>query len=207
LGLAGAQLPLLRLPEVLEHARRGARVTVVEGEKACDALGRLGIFATTNPGGAGKWRPEHTAALQGATVLPIADCDPPGRQHALQVAGELLSAGVNTLMPLDLCERCDDGYDIVDYLSELAQALRRAFPQLSPPVLRDQLRDFLERLFVRQPPADCDPLRDRLEFTSYQADPSGRARLQCGRCGRQRVHRVSHGLAFCPCGAHQQAPA
>src|SRR6266545_3572690 len=47
---------LYRLPAVLEAARAGATVYVVEGEKDVKALERAGVVATTNPGGAaGAW--------------------------------------------------------------------------------------------------------------------------------------------------------
>src|SRR5262249_42890268 len=44
-----------RLPEVVEAIASGRLVVVVEGEKDADALWALGIPATCNAGGAGKW--------------------------------------------------------------------------------------------------------------------------------------------------------
>jgi hypothetical protein len=82
--------PLYRLPEVLAAVASGATIYVTEGEKDADALRALGLCATTNPFGAGKWLPEHTAALAGAAcVVIIADRDKPGYSHAAMVAGEL----------------------------------------------------------------------------------------------------------------------
>jgi hypothetical protein len=51
---------LYRLPEVVEAVASGYLVFVVEGEGKVDALRALGIAATTNPGGAGKWQPEFS---------------------------------------------------------------------------------------------------------------------------------------------------
>ena len=50
---------LYRLPDVAAAVRQGRVVFVVEGEKDADALARLGLAATTNVGGAGKWRAEY----------------------------------------------------------------------------------------------------------------------------------------------------
>ncbi len=85
--------PLYRLPEVLAAVQAGQAVYVAEGEKDADALCGAGLCATTNPFGAGKWLPEHTAALAGAArVVVVADRDKPGYDHAAMVAGELAAA-------------------------------------------------------------------------------------------------------------------
>jgi len=87
-----AEPPLYRLPELAEHLGRGRRepVYVVEGEKDAEALRECGLTATTNPMGAGKWRPWHTETLTGARhVIVLADADEPGRAHARQVAAAL----------------------------------------------------------------------------------------------------------------------
>jgi hypothetical protein len=207
-GLAGTVLPLYRLPEVRERARRGEPVLLVEGEKAVDALDRLGIFATTNPGGALKWRPEHTAALAGATVLAIADCDLAGREHAIQVSSELLATGIRVLDPLDLDELAHDGFDVVDYLAELAATIRAVTPEVLERDLRTRLRDHLERELWRQLPADTTRLSRRLELVRFRADGGDRqALLVCERCGCERVHLLRAGLAYCACGDHRLAPS
>ena len=79
---------LYRLPQVLRTAAAGGCVYVCEGEKDVQALEHAGVVATTNPGGAGKWRPEFSEALRGADVIIIADREP-GQQHARQVAAAL----------------------------------------------------------------------------------------------------------------------
>jgi hypothetical protein len=206
-GLEGAHLPLYRLPTVLEHARAGQRVLVVEGEKAVDALDRLGVFATTNAGGAGKWRDQHTAALHGATVLAVCDCDLPGRLHAINLSAQLLAAAARVLSPLDPDPNRNDGYDLVDHLAGVADTIRAVTPDLTPTQVRARLRDHLDRLLANQLPTNPADLHHRLEFTNYTADPAGHALLVCDRCDRRRVHRLSHGIAYCPCGGHQAATA
>lgn len=78
--------PLYRLANVIAAVKNGDPIVIVEGEKDVEALEPLGIVATTNPAGAGKWRNEHTEALQGAAdVVIVFDLDTAGRRHAQQV--------------------------------------------------------------------------------------------------------------------------
>lgn len=89
-NVAGVRNVVYNLPGVLAAKAAGVTIYVVEGEKDCDALDRAGEIATCNPGGAGKWRPEHTDMLAGAAeVIIVADKDKPGRQHARTVADAL----------------------------------------------------------------------------------------------------------------------
>lgn len=84
-----AHLPY-RLPEVLTAIAAGRTVWVVEGEKDADRLAQLGVAATCNDGGAGKWNTEYAAHLAGADVVVVADRDAPGWRHAEQVVATLL---------------------------------------------------------------------------------------------------------------------
>jgi putative DNA primase/helicase len=79
---------LYRLPELLTSKPENL-VFIVEGEKDADNLARVGFVATTNAGGAGKWRPEYSEALRGRHVVIPPDNDEPGRKHAEQVAETL----------------------------------------------------------------------------------------------------------------------
>lgn len=85
LGMGRIRPMIYRLPEVMA-ADPAVPVLMVEGEKDADALAALGFVATTNIGGAGKWRPEYTEALRGRHVVIIPDADDPGHRHAEQVA-------------------------------------------------------------------------------------------------------------------------
>lgn len=80
---------LYRLPEVIAAVAAGEDVWVAEGERDVDALRAAGVTATTNSGGAGKWRPEYSAWLKGAPVIIVADKDEAGRKHAAQVVAAL----------------------------------------------------------------------------------------------------------------------
>ena len=89
---------LYRLPELLV-ADHGAWILVTEGEKDADNLAALGLIATTNPMGAGKWSklsdlPTGQAgdsALHGRKVAILPDKDGAGRNHAQDVAQRLAS--------------------------------------------------------------------------------------------------------------------
>jgi 5S rRNA maturation endonuclease (ribonuclease M5)/DNA-binding transcriptional ArsR family regulator len=88
-NINGVRRVLYRLPDVLKAVQSGETVFIVEGEKDADALGGLGLVATTNPQGAGKWRDDYSETLKGAHVVIIPDRDEPGRKHADQVARSL----------------------------------------------------------------------------------------------------------------------
>lgn len=79
---------LYRLPELVA-APKDATVYVVEGEKDADRLTALGLAATTNAGGAGKWRLEYSEFLRDRVVVILPDNDEPGAGHATLVARAL----------------------------------------------------------------------------------------------------------------------
>ena len=84
-NMDGVRRVLYRLPELL-----GAKsVLIVEGEKDCEKARKLGLVATCNPGGAGKWLEEFNEPLGGKRAAIIADADKYGRNHAQQVAASL----------------------------------------------------------------------------------------------------------------------
>lgn len=93
--LEGVRRILYRLPEVLA-ADKARPVFLPEGEKDVEGLRGLGLVATTNVGGAGKWRAEYSEALRGRHVAILPDNDEPGRKHAHEVARALdgIAAGI-----------------------------------------------------------------------------------------------------------------
>jgi putative DNA primase/helicase len=111
-GLNGARRVLYRLPQALEAVKQGQEILIVEGEKDVHALERLGIPATTNPAGAGKWRDEYSEALRDAKVVIVADHDEPGREHARQIAESLNGIAAE----IDVVE-CTKGKDISEHLA------------------------------------------------------------------------------------------
>lgn len=138
-NIKGVPPTLYNLPRVMEAARAGRRVYVVEGEKDADRLGQLGVVATCNAGGAGKWRDEHSRQIAGATVVILPDNDEAGQEHAEQVAQSLRGYCEDVrVVPLSLSERKADvsdwlgqGHDL-DELSRLADAAPRWRPTFKP---------------------------------------------------------------------------
>ncbi len=79
------------LPEILEALAHDRTVYIAEGEKDVDRLWALGIPATCNSGGAGKWRDDFAVFFEGADVVILPDNDDAGRDHADKVARSLQS--------------------------------------------------------------------------------------------------------------------
>lgn len=84
----GVRRVLYRLPELFA-ADTSATIFICEGEKDVDALRELELVATTNAGGAGKWREEYNEHLRGRNVVILPDNDGTGQEHAESVARSL----------------------------------------------------------------------------------------------------------------------
>lgn len=94
-GLPGSvRRVLYRLPKVIEAARAGRRIWIMEGEKDADRM-KLDFpdeVATTVVSGAGKskWKLEYTRYFKGASeVIIVADCDRTGLEFAEEVHGHV----------------------------------------------------------------------------------------------------------------------
>ena len=112
---------LYRLPEVV----RASEIFILEGEKDVETARTLGLVATCNPGGAGKWREDYAETLRGKNVIIIPDADEPGRKHAQQIATSILKRASSVkLLELpgakDLTEWIEKGGN-ADKLRELVQ--------------------------------------------------------------------------------------
>lgn len=75
-----------RLPE---FNRRNDTILIVEGEKDADALWNLGLVATCNSGGAGKFPDEIVQYFRNRLVVILPDNDEAGQDHAFLVASKL----------------------------------------------------------------------------------------------------------------------
>lgn len=82
-----ASIPIYRYAEVREAIAKGEPVHTVEGEPCADIFWKLGLAATTNIGGGGKFTQSDAQDLQGAEVVVIVpDRDKKGIDHAEKVA-------------------------------------------------------------------------------------------------------------------------
>jgi 5S rRNA maturation endonuclease (ribonuclease M5) len=133
-GLNGARRVPYRLRDLIE-ADPVLTLFVVEGEKDADRLRSLGLLATTNAGGAGKWRDEYSEPLRDRSVVILPDNDEPGRKHAAQVARSLkgIAASVKVVELPNLPGKGDvsdwlDAGGSVGLLHELAAAAQEVEP-------------------------------------------------------------------------------
>ena len=120
-NVKGVERVLYGLPLLLAHP--DALVVVCEGEKDADTINAPGadpwraedVVGTTCSGGAGKWRPEHTAPLAGRDVAILPDNDEAGRGHGEKVAAAI--AGRARTVRVVSLPGLPDGGDVSDYLS------------------------------------------------------------------------------------------
>ena len=157
----GVRLVPYRLPELMKALEKKHIVFIVEGEKAADRLLDLGVPATTNARGAGKWVPELSEFFKGARVVVLADDDPQmkkkgtgellyhedgrpkfvGIDHANSVAASLLGKA-SDIRVVQLTDR-KNKEDVVDWLDEgnsvetLYQVAAKA-PKFTPPAFRSK---------------------------------------------------------------------
>lgn len=110
----GVELVLYQLPEVKQAVTLHQPIYIVEGEKDVETLRTLGLVATCNRGGAGKWEDSYTAALADADVIVLPDNDQPGKDHAALVAARLRGT-VRSLAIVPLPDLPDRG-DVTDWL-------------------------------------------------------------------------------------------
>src|SRR5262249_2804044 len=136
--LDGVQKIPYRLPELIEDVAQARTIVIVEGEKDVDALRAIGVPATCNPGGAGKWRTEFNEHLRGADVVVVADNDPPGQDHMREVAAKLANTAKRIRL-IDLgkawpeCPLKGDTYDFLQsHTREQFDALIDAAPDYEP---------------------------------------------------------------------------
>lgn len=108
--------PVFNLPLIKDAIRKGIQVFIVEGEKHAMQLRAEGIAATTNNGGAGKWRDYHSDQMVGAKVVILPDNDEPGKRHAEKVANSL-KGKAKEIRILELPGLPEKG-DVIDYLHQ-----------------------------------------------------------------------------------------
>ena len=73
---------LYNLSNLIKAVNDNQTVYIVEGEKDVENLKKIGLVATTNPMGAGKWKSHYNKYFTGAEVVILPDNDEPGRKHA-----------------------------------------------------------------------------------------------------------------------------
>jgi len=124
--LGNVRRVLYDLPEILAHPDE--TIYIVEGEKDVERLRSLGLLATSNVGGAGKWREEFSQQIPQKHIIIIPDNDDPGEKHANDIAQSLLHTGKTArILRLNLPPKGDvsdwlNNGGSIDKLRELADA-------------------------------------------------------------------------------------
>ena len=97
-GLGETRRVLFGLPELLK-TQPADLVAITEGEKDAVNVASLGVAATTNPHGAGRWKQEYTDWLRehlpGRRFVILPDNDEQGERHAEEVYESLKRAGLD----------------------------------------------------------------------------------------------------------------
>lgn len=172
----------------------GDTIYIPEGEADCDRLWELGLVATCNLGGAGKWKDSYSNTLAGANVVILPDNDEVGKDHAQQIAKSLYGKAANIKI-LELPDLPPKG-DVSDWLNrggtgEDLEALVGQTPPYIPLVKHEgmlPLKVWRQHL-LKDPPVD-DIIQDLLPNASTEY------LLLCGRAGIGKTNIVLH-LAFC----------
>ena len=99
-NVSGCRVLPFHLPELSSSALEQL-VFIPEGERDVLSLEGIGLVATCNAGGAGKWKAEHAKWLTARDVVILPDNDDPGRQHGQQVARSLVGIA-STVKTLEL---------------------------------------------------------------------------------------------------------
>jgi DNA polymerase len=114
----GAPKPRIpyHLPELV-GAPSDAPIWICEGEKDAETVAALELVATTNPEGAGNWRPELSKWFTSRrTVYVLEDNDEVGRAHAIKVAAALAGI-VPEIKIIGFRELAEHG-DVSDWLAQ-----------------------------------------------------------------------------------------
>lgn len=135
----GVGLPY-RLPELLA-ANPSLNRYIVEGEKDADRLWSMGIPATCNAEGAGKWTQAHADHFGYWDYVIVADRDIPGWRHADHVVSTLMATArsievVRAAVGKDLSDHLDAGLRLGD--------LFRVTEPKAAPVIDHAGRDLVE---------------------------------------------------------------
>lgn len=113
-GRGDVEPVLYRLPEVIKAVQAGQTIFIVEGEKDVENLVRLGLVATTSPGGAQGWKKHYAKYLEGANLVLLPDNDDPGRKYVEGIA-KSLRGKAKSIKIIDLPDLPEHG-DVSDWL-------------------------------------------------------------------------------------------
>jgi Protein of unknown function (DUF3631) len=106
------------LPNLIRAVAGNQLVVIAEGEKDVLSLERSGYAATTNAGGAGKWRAEYNEHFRGADVVIMPDFDEVGLEHGNDIAAKLIGIARRVRVLVLGKEGDRSGYDVSNWLAD-----------------------------------------------------------------------------------------
>lgn len=155
-GMGGHPPMLYRLPDIA-RAMADDPIFIVEGEKDADALASLGLIATTNSNGAGKWRDSFSRSLAGRDVAILPDKDDVGRDHAEKVLSSVhgIARSVKVIELPDLPDKGDvsDWIEAGHSVDELLNLVAATQPLTDPAAWRSSRGQFVIRKGQSSPEA------------------------------------------------------
>ena len=166
---SGRRVPY-RWPELVGHTT----IYIVEGEKDADALWSIGLPATCNLGGAGKWAIKETKCLTEIgvdRVIVLPDNDHPGIKHAQEVSARMKSA--NIACSVIVLPDIGNHGDVSDWLSQGGTAANLAALANHQPVT---------------PLALSQPVSQTIETSDYDPSRYNLTDLGAAEAFRDRCH-------------------
>jgi hypothetical protein len=154
----GDRVALYRYKEVREAIDKGLTIFLVEGEQCADLLWGMGLAATTNVGGSGKWRTRYSEQLNGASIVICPDNDIAGIKHAEKLSKEFPSA--KWIYPSSPSFDWDNppesnGSDVFDWIEELQKE------GLSNEKICDRILGAIEPQRISKPSPDPAQTQDK----------------------------------------------
>lgn len=120
-GIDYNTIPLYHADWLSEAVASGTPIFIVEGENKVEKLEAMGLTATCNIGGAGKWQISHSEFLKGANLILCPDRDKPGIKHVSQIHKDFPDAKFLYAYPdSPLWDHLPEsgGCDIIDWIEE-----------------------------------------------------------------------------------------
>jgi hypothetical protein len=135
--LGDCRLVPYKLPELRQATAAGRVVYITEGEKAADALGSLGVVATTSHAGASGWNDDLNQYFKDANVVVVPDNDLVGWHYAQKVTEALIPFAKSVrVLDLNLSNPKEDAYEWVnryDGSRTLLAQIAKACPVVESP--------------------------------------------------------------------------
>lgn len=129
---AGFTPVLYRLPDLGGWIEQGRTIWLLEGVKDTERFLGLGEAATTNPSGAGNFKPAQAESLAGAHLRVVVDHDLAGYRRGVRLASMLtVAADVGYYLPVpagrhqDASDHLDAGHGLDDFVEVSVEVLQQ----------------------------------------------------------------------------------